>query len=69
MAPPATAPPFARQKVGKGRIETRPNKVVVYKTIYFWSYCYKLVTYLRSSPPLKSLERETVTMAVEPSWA
>lgn len=69
MQPPATAAPLTKQMVGNGKTDILPTKPINSRMKYFLSSGSRLEVYLRSRPPLNSLERERVTRAVGPLCA
>jgi hypothetical protein len=66
MQPPATAPPLTKQIVGKGSTAILPKRAIAYMTKYLDYSGSRLEVYLRSRPPLNSLDKDTVTIAVGP---
>jgi hypothetical protein len=66
MQPPATAPPLTKHIVGKGNTVTLPKRAIASITKYLDYSSSRLEEYLRSRPPLNSLDRDTVTIAVGP---
>ena len=66
MQPPATAPPLTKHIVGKGSTVILPKRAITSMTKYLDYSCSRCEVYLRSRPPLNSLDSDTVTKAVGP---